>query len=209
MVENQIRNGGQAGESPAEMTREEEAVAFEKFLDYLAPDREEAAARYENLRRAAIRYFVSHQAPDPLACADETLRRLQQLIAAGRTIHHIESFNIGVARKVLLRDRKRRQRREVELPEGESENPGVSPLKQLEEQFERKCWAECWQALSDEERDLLNQYGLGSQHDKEWREALAARRGVTPGNLRRKIHGLKKKLRECIDERLKKGLRKT
>jgi DNA-directed RNA polymerase specialized sigma24 family protein len=209
MVENKIRNEEQAGEPPAEMTREEEVVAFEKFLDYLAPNREEAGARYEKLRRAAIRYFIRYHAPDPEACADETLRRLQQLIAAGRAIHHIEYFIIGVARKVQLQDRMRRQQREVELPEGESENPGASPLKQLEEQFERKCWAECWQALSDEERDLLDQYGLGSQHDKESREALAARCGLTRGNLRRKVHGVKKKLRECFNERLKKGLRKT
>jgi DNA-directed RNA polymerase specialized sigma24 family protein len=193
------------------MTKEEEVVAFEEFLSYLAPDRGQAGERYENLRRAAIRFFVSYQAPDPLGCADETLNRLQRIIATGRFIHHLESFAIGVARKVLLRDRERRQRREIQFPDVEiiDEDFDASPMKRLEKQVEQKCWAECWQTLPVLARDLLNQYGLGSQHNKNWRETLAADHGVTPGNLRKKIHDTKKKLRQCLGNCSKKGSRET
>lgn len=214
MIENDVKNEEPAGESPGGMTREDEAAAFERFLASLAPDRDQAAVRYENLRRAVIKFCITRRAPDPETCADEVLRVLQRRVAAGRTIRHVESLAIGVARFVLLRDWQRR-RREAELPQSGSEvkNPGATPLEILEKQVETdrlsRCLAECWQTFSDEDRKLMERYGLGSEHDKDRRESLAAELGIDPGNLRVSIFRLKKKFRKCLDDCLKKISRKV
>lgn len=200
---------------------EEEAVAFKKFLDYLAPDNEQAAVqRYEHLRDAAIKYFACkyfacRNVSDPRACADEVLRVLQLKIAAGRVIEHIESYSLRVAHYVKLRDWKRHQPEvQPSESEGKDKNPGAeSPLEILEKRVERnrlsRCLAKCWQTFSDEDRKLMERYGLGSEHHKAEREALAAELGITEEYLRQKIHRLKKKLRACLNDCLKKISRKV
>lgn len=216
MLESKVGNQEQTGEDSATKAREEEAVAFEKFLTYLTLDREQAWERYDHLRNAAVRYSISQRAPDPYSCADEVLRILQKRIAEGEEIEHIEFYIIGITRNVLRRDSERRNKREVELPERESENVhsvATSPLKILEEKDEvkrrKKCLTMCLRDLPAPERALLEEHGLGNEHHKTERTSLAARLGITPVNLRVKVFRIKEKLKRCLASCLEKSLRKV
>lgn len=197
MVEDELSTDKEAGES----------ADFEKFLASLAPDREQAALRYDHLWRAVVRFCIRRQTPDPESCADEVFEILRRRVAAGRAIEHIESYSIGVARFVVLRDSERR-RRLTPLSENENEaSDGKSPLESLEEQTDtedrERCVNQCLRELPVGDRDLIVQYYMGLNHDRQRREVVAARFGLSAGNLRIKIHRLKKDLGNCLDRCLK------
>lgn len=192
-----------------------ETGAFRKFLVSLAPDPDQAAERYEHIRRALIRFFISYQAPDPEACADETFEILQRQVVGDRPIRDIEPYSIGVARNVLMKDRERRRGLvELSVEPGRDHGPRVrSPLsaavEQTEEMAREKCMNACLRAIPAEEQKLVVQYYFGRKHDKDKREKLARELGVTAKHLRVKVHRLKQTLKERVSECIKKKMRKA
>lgn len=188
---------------------ENETTDFDKFLTYLAPDRDEAAKRYENIRRSLIRYFISRRANDPELCADMVLEVLQRKIAAGEELQNAERYGFAVASKVRFKDWEQGQKM-VELTGNlisESAQPSLETIE--EENASEKCMTACLKNFPAKDRDLVVQYYLGEKHDKERRGGLAKREGLTAGNLKVKVHRLTKKLKECLAECLKKRERKV
>ena len=53
---------------------------FEGLLDWLAPDREEAGKKYEEIRDGLIRFFRFKGCNDPEFLADETINRVASKI---------------------------------------------------------------------------------------------------------------------------------
>ena len=61
------------------------------------------------------------------------------------------------------------------------------------------CLEKCLQELSPQERQLIEGYYQGERSQKvEKRKQLAARMGIGIGELRVRVHRLRRKLNECI-----------
>ena len=76
-----------------------------KLLARLDDDPEQAALKYEHLRRALIRYFDWRGGSSADECADEALDRLTRRMS-GTTVHDVYKYAHGIARLVLLERRR-------------------------------------------------------------------------------------------------------
>jgi DNA-directed RNA polymerase specialized sigma24 family protein len=159
---------------------------LDTLLASLAPSRDEAGEKYEDIRRRLIRYFEGRHCVPADQYVDETIDRVAKRIAAGEHIHSVDPcrYFYGVAKNVCLEELKQRPLR----PEGRPPMPilDVAPSPRL------SCLNSCLSDLTPRARELLEAYYLGS------RAGLAAREGITPNALRLRIFKEKQKLRTCI-----------
>lgn len=172
---------------------------FERLLDWLGPDRDEAANKYEHIRRSLISYFRRRGATDPASLADEVFVRIARKAGelspsfVGEQTHYC----LGVARRVLAEWR--RQARPAELPFSLPARDSAAEAEAKElllQSLER-----CWQKLKPEERDILERYYLETPPLKlsESREELARQLGLTVNALRVTSHRIRARLRHCIE----------
>ena len=77
--------------------------ALDKLLACLDQNREQAASRYEIIRRKLMKYFECRGCCSPEDLADETINRVARRIYEGKEIWTSEPANYfyGVARNVL------------------------------------------------------------------------------------------------------------
>src|SRR5262249_25481905 len=90
-------------------------TSFEKLLDCLAPDREQAGAAYEALRRKLTRFFEWRGAPYPEEHVDETFNRVARKLEEGVQILNPSGYCSEVARLVLLESLKGPERKLTSL----------------------------------------------------------------------------------------------
>ncbi|HZR27176.1 MAG TPA: hypothetical protein VFA71_00235 [Terriglobales bacterium] len=96
-----------------DLTREE----FAKLLAALDSDRNQAAKKYEILRRKLVKLFERRQCIQTEELADETLDRLAKRLAA-EPIQHVSLFACGIARKICFEVRRAPGNLVVEQLEG-------------------------------------------------------------------------------------------
>jgi RNA polymerase sigma factor (sigma-70 family) len=188
-------------DTPIDQTPEKD---FERLLDWLGPDRESAAERYERVRLSLIHYFRRHGVSDPLSLADEVIIRVTSKVEAvaptyvGNPVHYF----LAVARNVLAEQWRRPA--QVELPE-DLPMPQTSEASATKELLLQSL-EQCWTRLTAQEQNILLRYYLEAppQAVAESREQLARELGVTVNALRVITHRLRGKLRRCV-EKLSKG----
>ncbi len=176
---------------------------FEALLAHLAPDRNEAGERYEDIRRRLVRLFEWRLCEAPEDLADEAINRVARRLAQGTAIVAESPFSYfcGVAHHVaqeMLRERER-ERRTFAAASALTE-PSFEPAP--EENVERRlaCLQSCLADLPAEERRLILQYhqeGAGGRI--EGRQRLAHELGITPNALRIQAHRLRRKLLACCE----------
>ena len=138
---------------------------------------------YPRLRRKLIVFFERRHAPgDELA--DETLLRVVQQFADGRSVENVDGFAFGVARHLYADWTRARTR---PLPSSVTVTVPAST--------EARCLEKCLRRAHPDERELLEAYFV----EKRERSALAAGLGVTLNALRQKVCKAKARLRSCID----------
>ena len=136
------------------MTRE----ALDKLLGCLDKNREQAAGRYEIIRRKLMKYFECRRCCSPEDLADETINRVARKILEGKEIWTSDPANYfyGVARNVLKEYRTELER-EFSLLETipSLTRPCENTVRQQEIEFERNnleqqlaCLEYCLQQLS-------------------------------------------------------------
>src|ERR1043166_9720615 len=81
------------------------AVSFTRLLERLHPDRDQAAAEYEPLRRALVKFFDWRGVWPADECADDTLDRLARKLE-GTHVEDVQKYVRGIARLVLLERRR-------------------------------------------------------------------------------------------------------
>jgi len=173
---------------------------FDTLLQRLAPDRDLAGTRYEQLRRRLVTLFDYRGCPHPEELADETLDR------AARRLDEMGSefvgsdparFVYGVAWNVARESYRRRST--VPLPERwEGPSPAEPPGAE-DEELERACLDRCLDRLSPGEQRLVLGYFEGEGGARIQRRAeLALELDVSLNALRLKIHRLTGRLRECV-----------
>lgn len=172
---------------------------FEKLLSWLAPDRERAGEKYEQIRKTLLDYFRRRNASDPSSLADEVFVRVTRRVAdvAGDFEGEPSRYFLAVARRVIAEW----WRRPVE-----ADLPAEIPVFLDAEEGQRKelaleCLERCWERLPADERDALYRYYVGRPPLtlQENRKQLAADLGLTMNALRVTTHRLKVRLRPCIE----------
>ena len=172
--------------------------AFDLFLSWLDTDREDAALKYEALRRRLIVFFDCRGCADSEDLADETINRVIR-----QTPDLIDSFQgdpvhrlYGVAKFIHREYLSNRVKKDGgEVP---ADFPDPHPEPDSSEQKSR-CLEQCLQRLSDDDRALVMQYYAQDKQAKiDHRKWLAEQIGCAPGTLRTRMNRLRKQLQECI-----------
>jgi RNA polymerase sigma factor (sigma-70 family) len=172
--------------------------AFNKFLSWLHPDREEAGKKYEGIRRHLIVILTCRGCAEPEDLADETINRVI------RRAPHIADTYLGepipyfitVAHRLYLEYAAKRQSR-AELPPDVAQPPDPDP----EEEREYECLEACIQELTPANRNMLLQYYQGDKQAKiNRRKRLADEMGIELNALRIRTHRARSSLQQCIDK---------
>ena len=166
--------------------------AFDRFLIWLDPDRDQAGAKYEEIRRRLIRIFVCRGCATGEELADETINRVirkMQELADSYTGDPALYF-YGVARNVHLEHVKKNP---AALP-----LPLPDPPEQKEQEY--NCLERCMNVLTLENRRLMLEYYKEERHAKiVHRKELAAQLGIAVNALRIRAHRIRAGLQVCVE----------
>jgi RNA polymerase sigma factor (sigma-70 family) len=165
--------------------------AFDKFLAWLSPNREQAANKYEEIRRKLIKIFACRGCAEAEDLADETInrviRRMQEMIDS--YVGDPALYFYGVARNVHL-EYVRKSPPVLPLPPAD-------PPQQKEREWE--CLESCLERLSKENRRLVLEYYKAERRAKiDHRKEMADRLGIAPNALRIRMHRIRASLQECV-----------
>ena len=172
-------------------------LAFNKLLSSLSPDREEAANRYELLRRKLIRFCESNNGMPAEDGADEIINRVARKIDEGVAIANVFSYSYGVAKMVLKEfwregDRLRTLAHTLSV----TADPGESFN---DEDVRLRCFDSCLEELPKDHQKLLLEYYREERHAKiELRRELADQMNIPLNALRIRVHRIRRTLEECV-----------
>jgi RNA polymerase sigma factor (sigma-70 family) len=184
-----------------ELTRE----AFERFLDWLDADREQAGRRYEDIRRGLITFFYCRGCAASEDLADETINRaIRQLCTIEDSYQGDPAKYIhGIARFVALEYFNRQViRHGGPAPEDFPDPSGPGGPDEKEEREElSKCLRHCLEKLKPEKRKMfILYYREGNRLNLDHRRSLAEQLGCSINALRIQMHRLNEELRRCIND---------
>jgi DNA-directed RNA polymerase specialized sigma24 family protein len=173
--------------------------AFDALLDWLDSDREQAALKYEKIRRSLIKIFTGRGCVEPEDLSDETINRvtsklkeIEKEFSGDRT-----RYFFGVANKVHLEHLRRK------LPQP-TPPPATDPV-QIE--MEYSCLERCIERLTNDHRELLLRYhGAGGPAETDRRRALAAELAIAPNALRIRVYRIRMALKECVEKCIERSL---
>lgn len=175
------------------------AEAFAKLLAGFDANPERAAAGYESLRLALVKFFDWQGAMFPEELADETFNRVARKLDEGVKLQNATTYCHGVARLVLLESRKRAENRRAEFDEAVAI---ADPREQSEapsDDERRTCFDRCLAELPVENRRLVLSY---YQHDKrqkiDGRQAMADQLGLALNALRSRVQRIRDRLEQCV-----------
>lgn len=175
--------------------------AFEALLTWLNPDREQAAKRYEEIRRSLIQIFIWRGISDAEGLADETFERVTRRAPelAEMYVGDPAMYFYSVA-KNLIKEYLRNVKLHLPLKgQGVAAPPPADKddLEADERQFE--CLKLCLLRLKPEERDLiLSYYSKDKQAKIDHRKALAERLKLETNALRVRTYRIRSRLENCI-----------
>ena len=198
-------------ESPLLSGKKEKTLtvaAFEQLLSSLSPNRELAAEKYEELRRALLTFFEFRGSHDPAEETDETINRVARRLSEGQSIftENPANYFYAVARNVW-RERLARPQREISLEVAGGQEPAIPSPEDLRDQAEQRAWQEqrlrcldeALQQLAPADQELIRAYYVGEGRAKiEARRALAQRLGIAPNALRIRACRLRDRLEQLV-----------
>lgn len=173
-------------------------AAFDKFLSWLHPDREEAGKKYEAIRRHLIVILNCRGCAEAEELADETInrviRRAQQM--ADTYQGEPAPYFITVAHNLYLEYvAKRRTWGELsaELPQPPDPDP--------EAEREYECLERCVAGLTPANREMVLQYYQENKQAKiDHRKKLAEAMGIAVNALRIRAYRIRASLEQCMDK---------
>lgn len=177
------------------MASSDDSGSFDRFLQWLSPDREEAAIRYDEIRKKLNRYFILKNVcdidRDPLF--DLTIERVLKIEDRWPLYQSPVALCIGVSKNVLREYRKKRPSEDIkdfDIPSP----PGPDP----DHEKKLTCLESCVAKLPEISRDLIMRlYRVEKQNKAAIMSQLAAEHGGI-SNLRVKAFRIRAQLRPCI-----------
>lgn len=176
--------------------------SFDKLLEWLDPDREEAAQKYEKLRMRLVRFFMCNGCGDNAeTLSDETIDRVMKKLEKDEVpepyIGEKIFYFVGFARNVCREHLREAVPREVPPP--------MIPPDDVE--AEHSCLEECLQTLETEDRWLAVEYYRFNRAAKiAHRQRLAEQFRLSLAGLRSRVHRIREDLKPCIKECLEANL---
>jgi DNA-directed RNA polymerase specialized sigma24 family protein len=166
---------------------------FDELLHWLHPDRNVAGQKYESIRAGLIRVFASHGVSDAEAQVDETIDRVMKRLPEIRPTYEGDParFFVGVARKIVLEDRRKREIPFDVMPERVAYPSDSSDMED--------CLEQCLKLLPRDKRELILDYHLHQGRAKvELHREMAAELSISEGALRTRAHHLRVQLERCV-----------
>ena len=174
---------------------------LKKLLDWFHPNSDAAAEGYMRIHTRLMQIFASRGcAADSEMLADEVINRVAVRIDVVVTTYPDAprcclAFVENVHRE-YLRDKRKEQNA---VPP-----PPPPPPEVLE--IEDQCLKHCLETLEPSDRDLFERYFEGEGRARiVARQKLAEELNLTPNALRIQAHRIRKKMRKCMEECIKRA----
>ena len=166
---------------------------FDAFLVWLDPDLGRAANKYEEVRRRLIWFYLNRQCNTAEDLADETINRVAKKPDEWKQKYEGDPMPyFHAVAKNVFREYCREFTRKVEAPPDTS-RPELEPYL--------VCLRECVAKLTGDSRALILEYYEKQKKAKiDAHREMGDRMGLTPGALRARIHRIRTKLRECVEQ---------
>jgi DNA-directed RNA polymerase specialized sigma24 family protein len=178
---------------------EEQTITHESFgrlLNWLDPNDESAATKYEKIRQRLIRIFVCRGCYEAELLADQTIDRVTQKVAqvADNYVGEPAAYFYGVANKIHLEWLRGQKRiRELAVAEVPAED------KEDQREAEYSCLEKCLEELPSESKELIVEYYRDEKRAKiDRRKNLAKSLGITIGALQIKASRIRSRLYTCV-----------
>lgn len=183
---------------------------FDRLLQQLDPDRDEAAQKYERVRGKLTNFFRWRGCTQPEDYVDLTMDRVARKIGEGAEITARDPYLYfhGVAINVLREHWKKVEKHSVtaleELPV--SQSPAENPEERREEESERldhetrlDCLNDCVEGLPKQHLEIVTQYHQEKGGTKiAQRNELAQRLNIPLNALRIRVFRIREGLEECV-----------
>jgi DNA-directed RNA polymerase specialized sigma24 family protein len=178
-------------------------LQFETLLRRLGASREEAGARYEQLRRRLVTVFAYRHCADPEDLADQTMDRVARKLVElgdGFTGDDPTRFVFGVAWNIAKESFHRQ--RSAPLPDTlDLADPAGFGVVEDDGARGHECLERCLWRLPDADRALVLRYYERAKRERiVERSALAHELNISPNALRLRIHRLTQHLRDCVTD---------
>ncbi|HKV08368.1 MAG TPA: hypothetical protein VJ725_09535 [Thermoanaerobaculia bacterium] len=172
--------------------------SLEALLAMLDDDRDQAAVKYETIRRKLIRLFEWRKCEFPEDLADVTLDRVAKRIAEGVEVRSADPFGYicGFAHLVYKEEWRRAAREQKALNSGDW--PPQDPPEDEPDDRRLACLRRCLDQLPSDQRHLLLEYHKGENGNIRHRKKLADELGIPINALRIRVHRVRRKLEDCV-----------
>lgn len=167
--------------------------SFDTLLSWLAPDRDAAGIKYENIRNSLIRIFISNGFDDAEDLADVTINRVTVKIPDMIVTYVGEpaAYFYAVARNVAHEARRRKEIVTDKIPEK------INVAVETSDTYD--CLVECLKVLPSDKCELILDYYVYGGKDKiTHHRRMAQTLGVTDGALRTRAHHIRSSLEKCV-----------
>ena len=168
---------------------------FDALLEWLDPDREKAAERYEVIHGGLVRMFVSKGVGDAGHAADETVDRVSKRLPEIRDTYVGDpaKYFHGVARNVILEEKRRKEVATDVVPDCLTKEPEKTEISE--------CLEKCLKLLPQDKQEFILDYHLYHGHAKiEHHREMAGELSISEGALRTRAHHLRVTLEKCVLE---------
>lgn len=177
--------------------------SLEALLAFLDPDREVAGAQYESIRRRLVRLFEWRGFSAPEELTDETINRVARRIQEGVEVRSANPYGYfcGVAHLVSKEVARRAARQRAALEKEDWQPP---PPDEPDADDRLACLRHCLSRLPEDQRLLVLRYHQEDDHIRS-RQSLSQEMGLPMNALRIRVHRIRRKLEECVQECLRGG----
>ena len=185
-------------------------AAFDRLLQQLDPDREQAGLKYEAIRQKLTNLFRWRGCAQPEEYVDMTMDRVTRKFQEGAEIHARDPYLYfhGVALNVLREHWKKVQKHGMtaldELPP--SQSPAENPIARQEQESDRleqevrlDCLNSCVEGLPRQQLEIVTQYHQEQGGTKiAQRNELARKLNIPLNALRIRVYRIRSELENCI-----------